>query len=89
VAIHRPHRHNRHLLLIVDHENARSTIEGPLTDYVPWIREVERARICGRQIDFRIVRESQAKIAARWGKDTEFERWPPKTVIDPFSGASE
>lgn len=89
MGVHRPHRHACHLFLIVDHDNARFTIEGPLSDYLPWIREVERARGAGRQIDFRILRKSQAKIVAGWSEEMEYEKWPPGTIVDPFLGTVE
>lgn len=68
IGVHRPHRHDCHLLLIVDHESTRFTVRGPPSDSLPWIRQVECARSAGRQIDFRVVRKLQAEIVTGGGR---------------------
>lgn len=84
MVVHRPRRHARQYLLIVDHDNERYTIEGPIFDNVPWIEEIERAKRVGRQIDFRIIPTPKIGTVMNWVTELGYERWPPKSIINPL-----
>lgn len=85
MTVHRPHRHVRQFLLVIDHDNERYTIEGPIFDNVPWTREIESARRAGRQIDFRIIPTPRVTAVMNWGVDLGYEQWPEKSIINPLA----
>ena len=73
--------------MVIDHDNERYTIEGPIFDNVPWIREIESAKRAGRQIDFRIIPTPKVTAAMNWGVDLGYEQWPEKSIINPLTTA--
>ena len=77
------------LFLIIDHDNDRFTVEGPITDFLPWLREAENLRHSGRRVDFTIVPRSRARTIVLWGSNTGYEQWPPGTIIDPANCDSD
>jgi hypothetical protein len=89
MGVHRPHRHGRYFVLIVDHDNERFTIEGPVFDRVPWMLEIERASGAGRQIDFRIIKFSRIIDVSKWANDLGYELWPPKSIIFPSNDTKD
>jgi hypothetical protein len=89
MGIHRPHRYGCQILLIVDHDTRRFTVEGPLYDHLPWIEEVRRARHAGRRIDFRAVERQSEVVVMQMGRDVGYECWPPGSIIRPALGEDE
>jgi hypothetical protein len=92
MTVHRPHRHKPKFLLVVDHDNERFTIEGPVYDHLPWIVEISHACRGGRQIDYRVVMSSKvtdimANISL-WAKDIDYELWPPKSIVVPSDSSN-
>ena len=84
MAVHRPHRHGRQYLLIVDHDHERFTVEGPVYDSLPWTEEIERAKRSGRQIDFRLVPNAKVNSIVEWANANGYEQWPEKSIINPI-----
>ena len=83
MGIHRPHRYECQILLIVDHDTQRFTVEGPLYDHLPWIEEIQRARHAGRRIDFRAVKGQGETAAMQMGREVGYDCWPPRSIIRP------
>ena len=71
------------LLIIVDHDNWRFTVEGPMTDAAGWTREVMGARRAGRQITCRVERGTPDDAAKRWKNRHGWQRWPPGSIVAP------
>lgn len=71
-------------LEIVDHDNQRFTIEGPVTNDNDWIVEVFRARQTGRRIACTLIDGERLDIhlAERSGL-ADYERWPSRSIVAP------
>ena len=55
------------LLVIVDRDTRRFTIEGPMTDAADWTREIAAARKAGRRITYRIAPGAlEAAVKMAW-----------------------
>lgn len=89
MAVHRPRRDGPQFVVIVDHEYGRFTVEGPVGDFLPWVRAVEGARSAGRQVDFSIVSHRRSKPIFDWANEIGYELWPPGTIIDPGLKAAD
>jgi hypothetical protein len=71
------------LLLIVDHDNDRFTIEGPMTDADGWTREIIAARRARRNITCRVISGSLEGAADTCGKTQSGTRWPSGSIVAP------
>lgn len=71
------------LLVIVDHDNRRYTIEGPMTDSDGWTREIIAARRSGRQISCRVVSGSVEDAVKICKKSRAGIRWPSGSIVAP------
>ncbi len=71
-------------LEIVDHDNQRFTIEGPVTNDNDWIVEVFRARKTGRRIAFSLIEGGNidARLSGR-GELVGYEQWPSRSIVTP------
>jgi hypothetical protein len=71
------------LLVIVDRDTGRFTIEGPLTDAEGWMKEIAAARRAGRRITYRMAYDAvEAAVKSRvqaWAGT----QWPPGSIIAP------
>lgn len=73
------------LLCIVDHDNGRFTLEGPMIDAEAWIREVIAARRAGRDITCRVMSGSPDEAAEDWTRVHGGARWPSGSIVAPES----
>jgi hypothetical protein len=70
-------------LVIVDHDNDRYTLEGPMTDAEAWIREVVAARKAGRLITCRVLVMGAEEIEAWAAQREDGTRWPSGFIVAP------
>jgi hypothetical protein len=71
------------LLVIVDHDNRRFTVEGPMTDAEGCTREVIGARRAGRQITCRVEWGTPDDAAKQWKSRHGWQRWPSGSIVAP------
>ena len=71
------------LLIIVDHDNRRFTVEGPLTDAQSWMREIMGARRAGRRITCAVERGTPDDAAKQWKRRHGGKRWPTGSIVAP------
>ena len=71
------------LLCIIDYDNNRFTIEGPMTDAEGWIREVVAARRAGRGIVCQVVAGAPDEAATAWAHANGGTRWPSGSIVLP------
>jgi hypothetical protein len=71
------------LLMIIDHETARFTLEGPMTNDLPWVHEVALARRAGRHISCvpLALAPDPEGVAARLTEACK--RWPSGSIVRP------
>jgi hypothetical protein len=70
-------------LVIVDHDNDRYTLEGPMTDAEAWIREVVAARKAGRLLTCRVLAMRPEEIEAWAAQREDGTRWPSGFIVAP------
>lgn len=73
------------LLCIVDHDTGRFTIEGPMSDAEPWIREIIGARRAGREITCHVLNGSPEQATEAWRGNHGGTLWPSGSIISPES----
>lgn len=71
------------LLVVVDHETERFTIEGPMRDDRPWVEEILRARKAGRDITCFILAGADEDPESLWRQAYGCTRWPEGSIISP------
>jgi hypothetical protein len=71
------------LLCIVDYENNRFTIEGPMTDAEAWVAEVIAARRAGRNIVCQVLAGVPDEAAEAWVQANGGTRWPSGSIVLP------
>jgi hypothetical protein len=71
------------LFVIVDHDNRRYTIEGPMTDAEGWTTEIIAARRSGRRITCRVVTGSVEDAVKICKKTRAGKRWPSGAIVAP------
>jgi hypothetical protein len=71
------------LLTVIDHDTARFTIEGPMTELQPWTQEIDRACKAGRRISYRIFRVVPTEATSALEEAYGCTIWPPGTIISP------
>jgi len=71
------------LLCIADHDTGRFTIEGPMTDAEPWIREVIAARRAGRDMSCRVLPDGDEEAAISWARAQGATQWPSGSIVNP------
>jgi hypothetical protein len=69
------------LFVIVDHDNRRYTIEGPMTDAEGWTTEIIAARRSGRRITCRVVTGSVEDAVKICKKTRAGKRWPSGAIV--------
>jgi hypothetical protein len=69
-------------LVIVDHDNDRFTVEGPMTDPERWIREVLGARRSGREITCQVLAGGPEEVATSLARIAG-TRWPSGLIVAP------
>lgn len=71
-------------LAIMDHDNRRYTIEGPVNSGDAWIIEVFRACRAGRRLEFYwLENENLEGLASDPNDVSSYERWPSKSIVQP------
>ena len=75
------------LLVIIDHETGRFTLEGPMIDDLPWVYEIVCARRAGRQISCVPIPAAPDPdgTAARLAEGCK--RWPSGSIVRPEPAA--
>jgi len=71
------------LLCIIDDDNERFTIEGPMTDPEGWVREVMAARRAGRDILCQVLTGRPDEAAEAWVQANGGTRWPSGSIVSP------
>lgn len=71
------------LLVILDHDTGRFTMEGPMTDDRPWLDEIVFARRAGRRISCLSVPASADPDGAAALHVKGCTRWPPGSIVLP------
>jgi hypothetical protein len=71
------------LLCIADHDTGRFTIEGPMSDAEPWIREIIGARRAGREITCHVLSGTPGEAMEGWLGSHGGTPWPPGSIISP------
>ncbi len=71
------------LLMIIDHETGRFTLEGPMTNDLPWVHEIAQARRAGRHISCvpLPMAPDPEGVAARLTEACK--RWPAGSIVQP------
>jgi hypothetical protein len=75
------------LLVIIDHETGRFTLEGPMIDDLPWVDEIVFARRAGRQISCVPIPAAPDPDGAAARLAEECKRWPSGSIVQPDSAA--
>ena len=71
------------LLVVVDHDTGRFTIEGPMRDDQPWVEEILRARKAERDITCFIVTGADEDPESTWRQAYGCTRWPEGMLVAP------
>lgn len=71
------------LLAVVDHDNDRCTIEGPMLDDRPWVDEILRAQRAGRQITCCVMNGTAEEASSLWQHAYGCTIWPPGSIVAP------
>jgi hypothetical protein len=71
------------LLCIADHDTGRFTIEGPMSDAEPWIREIIGARRAGREITCHVLSGSPEEARDAWLARHGGSPWPSGSIVSP------
>jgi len=75
------------LLVVVDHDTGRFTIEGPMCDGEAWASEVMAAQRAGRRISCRVVIGTPDEAARFWQQTQGGTRWPSGSILAPVAAA--
>ncbi len=76
------------LLVIVDHETGRFTLEGPMTNDLPWVHEIANARRAGRHISCIPIPTAPDPAGAAARLANTCKRWPAGSIVRPEPVAS-
>jgi hypothetical protein len=71
------------LLVVVDHDTERFTIEGPMLDDQSWVEEILRASRAGRHITCFVLAGSNRDPGSIWRQAYGCTRWPEGSIISP------
>ena len=76
------------LLIVVDHDTGRFTIEGPMSDAEAWAGEVMAAQRAGRRISCRVMSGTADEAARVWQQTQGGTRWPSGFILAPVATAA-
>ena len=71
------------LLVIIDHETGRFTLEGPMIDDLPWVYEIVRARRAGRHISCIPIPAAPDPDGAAARLAGTCKQWPSGSIVRP------
>jgi|HubBroStandDraft_1064217.scaffolds.fasta_scaffold00009_82 hypothetical protein len=71
------------LLVILDHDTGRFTLEGPMTDDGPWVNEIVFARRAGRRISCFPIPASRDPDEAAARHVEGCIKWPSGSIVLP------
>jgi hypothetical protein len=71
------------LLIILDHDTGRFTMEGPMTDDGPWVNEIVFARRAGRRISCISIPASANPDGVAEPHVRGCTRWPSGSIVLP------
>ena len=75
------------LLVIIDHETGRFTLEGPMIDDLPWVYEIVRARRAGRHISCIPIPAAPNPDGTATRLAEGCRRWPSGSIVRPEPAA--
>jgi len=75
------------LLVIIDHETGRFTLEGPMIDDLPWVYEIVCARRAGRRISCIPLPAAPDPDGAAARLAEECKQWPSGSIVRPDPAA--
>jgi hypothetical protein len=82
-ARRRRHPSKPFLLCIIDYDNNRFAIEGPMTEAEGWIAEIIAARRSGRDIVCQVMAGAPDEAAEAWRHAHGGTRWPSGSIVLP------